>query len=226
LAGERAESVARLWLTASGGPFRGLERTDLAAVTLAEALDHPNWSMGAKVTIDSATLMNKGLELIEACHLFDLPPERVEIVVHPPSIVHSMVEFIDGTWKAQLGAPDMRPPIAYALTAPERLPLVDAGVCRTWSPLGEKLEFEAYDRSLFVAPDLCRAALAIGGGAAAALNGLNEALVARYLGGEGSFLAISDALTDGLEAIRKAQLPAGDLAQIRAADQLGRALAS
>ena len=168
--------------------------------------------------------MNKGLELIEACWLFDLPPERVKIVVHPSSIVHSMVEFIDGTWKAQLGAPDMRPPIGYALAAPERLPLVAANVCRTWSPMDGTLQFEAYDSSLFVAPDLCREALALGGGAAAALNGLNEALVAKFLAGEGTFLGMGGALTEGLEAIRQAQLPADGIDQIIAADRFGRAL--
>ena len=225
LAGEQAESVHRLWLTASGGPFRGRTRAELESISVDQALDHPNWSMGPKVTIDSATLMNKGLELIEAAWLFSQPPEAIKIAVHPPSLVHSMVEFIDGTFKAQLGAPDMRAAIAYAISAPARLPLLACEGVRPWNPLTTPLAFEDYDRSVFRAPDLCREALRLGGGAPAALNAINEELVAQFLAGKRGFLSIGDELARGLEVVAQRQLAGDSLKAIFAADQVGRAWA-
>jgi 1-deoxy-D-xylulose-5-phosphate reductoisomerase len=225
LAGEQAESVHRLWLTASGGPFRGRTRAELESISVDQALDHPNWSMGPKVTIDSATLMNKGLELIEAAWLFSQPPEAIKIAVHPPSLVHSMVEFIDGTFKAQLGAPDMRAAIAYAISAPARLPLLACEGVRPWNPLTTPLAFEDYDRSVFRAPDLCREALRLGGGAPAALNAINEELVAQFLAGKRAFLSIGDELARGLEVVAQRQLAGDSLKAIFAADQVGRAWA-
>lgn len=222
LNGEGMEHVKSLWLTASGGPFRGKTRSELESIGVQEALNHPNWSMGPKISIDSATLMNKGLELIEAAWLFDVAPQKIEIVVHPPSIVHSMVEFIDGSFKAQLGAPDMRGAIAYALSAPERLPLLETQSIRSWNPMGQSLAFEDYDRQLFVAPDLCRSALELGGGAAAALNAVNEVVVAQFLAGKGRFLGISQTLQRGLEAIARMDLSADSLEAVEDADAAGR----
>jgi 1-deoxy-D-xylulose-5-phosphate reductoisomerase len=222
LAGESMDYVKSLWLTASGGPFRGRTRAELESIGVEEALNHPNWSMGPKISVDSATLMNKGLELIEAAWLFDVAPKNIEIVVHPPSLVHSMVEFIDGSFKAQLGAPDMRGAIAYALSAPKRLPLLETGGVRSWNPVGQNLAFEDYDRQLFVAPDLCRSALEMGGGAAAALNAINEVVVARFIAGKGSFLGISQTLQRGLDAVAQMKLSADSLEAVENADSAGR----
>lgn len=200
LAGESIANVDELWLTASGGPFRGWSRDQLKRVTPKQALKHPNWSMGPKITVDSASMMNKGLELIEACWLFGLPANQVRIAVHPSSTVHSMVAFRDGTWKAQLGAPDMRAAISYALTTPARLELLARGAVRPWNPIGQSLHFESYDEALFPAPGLCREALALGRGTPAALNAANEVLVARFLSGDLAFLAIGEGLKHCLES--------------------------
>ena len=194
LIGESHSTIAELWLTASGGPFRGWQKHQLEKVEPEQALQHPNWSMGPKITIDSATMMNKGLELIEACWLFELPAEHIKIAVHPSSTVHSMVAFQDGTWKAHLGAPDMRAAISYALTTPHRLNLLERQAVRPWNPLGQSLHFESYDEGLFPAPSLCRRALELGRGTPAALNAANEILVARFLKREISFLAIGEGL--------------------------------
>ena len=220
----RAE-VRRLILTASGGPFRDYSPEALERAGPDAALQHPTWKMGRKITIDSATLMNKGLELIEAAWLFSQPPEAIKIAVHPPSLVHSMVEFIDGTFKAQLGAPDMRAAIAYAISAPARLPLLACEGVRPWNPLTTPLAFEDYDRSVFRAPDLCREALRLGGGAPAALNAINEELVAQFLAGKRAFLSIGDELARGLEVVAQRQLAGDSLKAIFAADQVGRAWA-
>jgi len=225
LRGEHANSVHKLWLTASGGPFRGATRKQLEKITVEQALKHPNWSMGPKITIDSATLMNKGLELIEATWLFDCAPTDINIAVHPPSIVHSMVEFVDGSFKAQLGAPDMRSAIAYALSPDERLPLRAVEAVRLWNPLDSQLIFEPYDHELFRGPDLCRAALSLGGGAPAALNAMNETLVAQFLDQERSFLSISEELERGLEELNLLQLPGDSIEAIVHADSVGRAWA-
>jgi 1-deoxy-D-xylulose-5-phosphate reductoisomerase len=224
LAGQRREDVAKLLLTASGGPFRTWPAERIAHATVADALKHPNWSMGPKITVDSATLMNKGLEVIEARWLFDLPPRQIEIVVHPQSIVHSLVEFIDGSVLAQLGIPDMRIPIAVALAHPERLSL---GLARLDLPKAEKLEFEAPDPVRFPSLELPYAALAAGETAPAVLNAANEVTVAAFLEGAIPFPEIVATNAAVLEA-HLAQGGSGvvrDLADVRAADAWARATA-
>ncbi len=181
--------VRRLILTASGGPFRGWTREALATVTPAQACKHPNWVMGRKISVDSATLMNKGLEVIEAHHLFAMPADAIDVVVHPQSLVHSFVQYIDGSLLAQLGHPDMRTAIACALAWPERVasgvPDLDPANC---TPLA----FEAPDRATFRCLDLAGAALAAGGDSPAILNAANEIAVAAFLAGTLPFLGIAD----------------------------------
>jgi 1-deoxy-D-xylulose-5-phosphate reductoisomerase len=172
------KDIRRLILTASGGPFRGFSSTDLATVTLAQALNHPNWSMGKKITIDSATLMNKGLEVIEARWLFDIAPEQINVLVHPQSIVHSMVEYQDGAVVAQLGMPDMKGPIAYALSYPERLP--DVSPALDLATVGT-LTFEEPDWSRFPCLEYAYAALKSGGTMPAVLSAANEVGVKHFL---------------------------------------------
>ena len=185
---EQKDKIRKIILTASGGPFRTWSLKDMAGVTPAQAVAHPNWSMGAKISVDSATMMNKGLEVIEAHHLFGLNNDRIDILVHPQSVVHSMVEYADGSTLAQLGTPDMRTPIAYALgwpkreTAPTgRLDLANIGA----------LTFEAPDPVRFPALRLARAALQTGGAAPTILNAANEVAVARFLAGDIGFLDIA-----------------------------------
>ena len=178
LAGSRSEDVSRIILTASGGPFRTASSEFIADATPAQAVAHPNWSMGAKISVDSATLMNKGLELIEAHYLFGLPSERIDIVIHPQSIVHSLVEFVDGSVLAQLGSPDMRIPIAYALAWPERLPTPAQRL--DLAAVG-RLDFEDVDLQRFPALRLARYALEQGGAAPIVLNAANEIAVANFL---------------------------------------------
>jgi 1-deoxy-D-xylulose-5-phosphate reductoisomerase len=187
LIGERERHVERLWLTASGGPFRGRTRDELASVTVEQALAHPRWTMGPKITIDSATLMNKGLETIEAHHLFDVGFDRISIVVHPQSTVHSMVEFSDGSVKAHLGVADMRVPIQYALSFPERweAPVPPLDMCALGS-----LSFEAPDLSTFRCLGLALEAGRCGGTMPAAMNAANEVAVAAFLAGGLSFTGI------------------------------------
>ncbi len=188
LEGHRRSDVRRLILTASGGPFRNRPLSELGRVTPDDALAHPNWSMGRKISIDSATMMNKGLEVIEACWLFDLPPERVAVHIHPQSIVHSMVEYIDGAVIAQLGIPDMRTPIAYALSYPDRLPLdlppLDLCAMKT-------LTFEEPDPEKFPCLALAYQAAQTGGTAPAVLNAANEIAVEAFLSGRIGFLDIA-----------------------------------
>jgi 1-deoxy-D-xylulose-5-phosphate reductoisomerase len=188
LSGGRIEEVARIILTASGGPFRTLSLDEMRAVTPAQAVKHPNWSMGAKISIDSATMMNKGLELIEAHHLFPVGLDRLEIIVHPQSVVHSMVEFRDHSTLAQLGSPDMRVPIAHALAWPERM----ATPCHPLdlATIG-RLDFEAPDLVRFPAIRLARAAIEAGGARPAILNAANEVAVAAFLEGRIGFLEIA-----------------------------------
>jgi 1-deoxy-D-xylulose-5-phosphate reductoisomerase len=188
LAGERAGAVDKLVLTASGGPFRGRTRADLAGVTVEQALDHPTWAMGGKITIDSATLMNKGLEVIEAHHLFGVPYDRIDVVVHPQSIVHSLITLSDGAALAHLGHPDMRVPIAYALHHPERgdvpvrpLDLAEVGA----------LTFEPVDTETFACLRLAREAGRAGGTAPCVLNAANEIAVHAFLEGRLPFLGIA-----------------------------------
>jgi 1-deoxy-D-xylulose-5-phosphate reductoisomerase len=188
IVGESPHTIERIILTASGGPFRSYSPEQLEQVTPADALRHPTWSMGAKITIDSATLMNKGFEVIEARWLFDVPPERIGVVIHPQSIVHSLVEFCDGSVKAQLGVPDMRLPIHYALTYPQRrptaLPRID------WEQL-RSLDFEQPDTVRFPCLRLALDALASGGTAPAILNAANEVAVAAFLQRQIRFLDIA-----------------------------------
>lgn len=188
LAGQRPADVARLILTASGGPFRTWSAERMAQATPEQALNHPNWQMGAKVTIDSATLMNKALEVIEAHWLFGAPPERIAVLLHPQSIVHSLVEFVDGALLAQLGLPDMRVPIALALSHPRRLPL--AGPRLNLAELA-RLDFAAPDAGRFPCLALAWRALAGGETAPAALNAANEVAVAAFLAGQIPFPAIA-----------------------------------
>lgn len=187
LVGEQHEQIRTLFLTGSGGPFRTWSRDKLKEVTKAQALKHPNWEMGPKITVDSATMMNKGLEVIEARWLFDLQPEQIKIVIHPQSIVHSLLEFSDGSVKAQLGVPDMKIPIQYALTYPERktsnwprLDLLDV----------ETLTFEEPDRQKFPSIDLAYQAIREGGSAPAALNAANDLAVQAFLDDRISFIEI------------------------------------
>jgi 1-deoxy-D-xylulose-5-phosphate reductoisomerase len=188
--------VRRVVLTSSGGPFRGRTARELADVTPEQALRHPTWSMGPKITVDSATLMNKALEVIEARWLFDLRPEQIEVVVHPESVVHSMVEFVDGSVVAQLSPPDMRLPIQFALTYPDRVagPCPALDLARPFS-----LRFEPPDRETFPALDLGFEVMRLGGTAGAALNAANEAAVARFLGGDLAFLDIPRACRAAVE---------------------------
>jgi 1-deoxy-D-xylulose-5-phosphate reductoisomerase len=217
LLGHNQREVRRLILTASGGPLRTVPQAELRDVTPARALKHPNWSMGDKITIDSATLMNKGLEVIEARWLFDVEPRRIDIVVHPESIVHSMVEYIDGSMVAQLGVSDMRGPISYALEHPGRLPL-------DLPPLDlvklGRLSFETPDAARFPAFTLAYRALEIGGTAPAVLSGADEAAVAAFLAGRCRFTDIADLCAAALEA--HTPEPVRSVEQALAASDWGR----
>ena len=191
-----AEQVSRLILTSSGGPFRNASRAEMAAATPDQALAHPNFSMGAKISIDSATMMNKGLEVIEAAYLFSMPPERIEVLVHPQQIIHSLVEYADGSTLAQLGPPDMRPPIACAFAWPDRLPwpapkldLVTAG----------PLTFQHPDPKKFPALTIAKQALQAGGQAPAAMNAANERAVSAFLDRRIGFLDIPNVVAETLE---------------------------
>jgi 1-deoxy-D-xylulose-5-phosphate reductoisomerase len=217
LRGESPSEIRRLWLTASGGPFRAWPRERLAAATPEQALQHPTWRMGRKVTIDSATLMNKGLEVIEAHWLFGLAGDRIRVLVHPGSVVHSMVEFVDGSFKAQLGVTDMRAPIQYALTWPERCPTE----LPPFDPVAAgPLVFEEPDPGRFPCLSLAYAALSAGGAAPAVLNAANEVAVAAFLEGRAGFLDIPAVVEAALA--RHAGHPAGSLDELLEADRLAR----
>jgi 1-deoxy-D-xylulose-5-phosphate reductoisomerase len=196
LAGRRPEDVARLVITASGGPFREWSAERIASATVADALNHPTWRMGSKITIDSATLANKALEVIEAHYLFGVPYDRIEVVVHPQSIVHSFVEFTDGSMLAQLGVPSMELPILYALTHPERLP--DAGVPRFDPVAAGRLDFLPVRHDAFPALGLGISAGRAGGAAPAVFNAANEEAVAAFLAGRISFGRIAECIADAL----------------------------
>ncbi|MES2989111.1 MAG: 1-deoxy-D-xylulose-5-phosphate reductoisomerase [Pseudomonadota bacterium] len=189
------ERVRRIILTASGGPFRTTSLQDMRAITPAQAVAHPNWSMGAKISVDSATLMNKGLELIEAFHLFPVRADQLDVVVHPQSVVHSMVEYVDGSTLAQLGPADMRVPIAYALAWPDRM---ETPCERLDLPAIGRLDFEAPDFIRFPALKLACEALAAGGARPAILNAANEVAVAAFLDGAVKFLEIAAIVSDTL----------------------------
>jgi 1-deoxy-D-xylulose-5-phosphate reductoisomerase len=225
IAGERAmsgpASIDRLVLTASGGPFRGRTRDELAGVTVEEALRHPTWAMGGKITIDSATLMNKGLELIEAHHLFGTPYERIDVVVHPQSIVHSYVVLCDGAALAHLGHPDMRVPISYALHHPDR---VDVPIRALDLAEVGALTFESVDTEAFPALRLARAAAAAGGTAPCVLNAANEVAVHAFLDGRLDFLGIPAVIETALE--RLPAEPVRAFESLYDADRAARAVAA
>ena len=221
LAGEFHNPIEKLILTASGGPFRGRDRASLAGVTKAQALKHPNWDMGAKITIDSASLMNKGLEVIEARWLFDVQAADIEVVVHPQSIVHSCVQFEDGSIKAQLGLPDMKLPIQYALGYPQRL---QNDFPRFSFADYANLTFEAPDKATFRNLQLAYDALAAGGSAPCVLNAANEVAVAAFLRDEVGFLEMSDVLEHALNSVTHVAKP--DLEQLFELDQAAREAAS
>jgi 1-deoxy-D-xylulose-5-phosphate reductoisomerase len=217
LDGKPAASVRALWLTASGGPFRSTPKEDFPAITVERALRHPSWVMGRKITIDSATLFNKGLEMIEARWLFDIEIERVRVVIHPQSIVHSMVEFVDGSMLAQLSTPDMCLPIQYALTYPVRAP--SRRVQTNLARLGQ-LTFEEPDRERFPALDLARKAGELGGTLPAVLNAANEVAVSAFLKGRLNFPQISERV--GRVMDRHTLIPRPRLEQILEADAWAR----
>jgi 1-deoxy-D-xylulose-5-phosphate reductoisomerase len=220
MADNRRCDISKLVLTASGGPFRNWTREKMASVTPEQAVAHPNWSMGAKISVDSATMMNKGLELIEARHLFDLPSERLEVLVHPQSVVHSMVEYIDGSVIAQLGSPDMRIPIAHALAWPERMetPAQKLDLARIGN-----LTFEEPDVARFPALRVARNAMEAGGAAPVVLNAANEEAVAAFLGNRFDFLSIVGIVE---EALARTDAPAPrSIAEVIDIDRQTRALA-
>ncbi len=215
------ETVERIVLTASGGPFRTATEAEMERAGPEQAVAHPNWSMGAKISVDSATMMNKGLELIEAHHLFDMPPERMDVLVHPQSVVHSLVDFIDGSVLAQMGEPDMRTPIAYALAWPTRMA---SPVTRLDLAAWGSLTFEAPDPARFPALDLARRALQSGGAAPTILNAANEVAVSRFLAGEIPFPGIGR-ITEAVLARQPAAAPE-DLDDVLAVDREARRLAA
>lgn len=214
------QGIEKLLLTASGGPFRGWSQASLASVTPEQAVAHPNWSMGQKISVDSATLMNKGLELIEACWLFDLPPEKVEVLVHPQSIIHSLVSYKDGSVLAQMGNPDMRTPIAHALAWPER---IDAGVAPLDLITTGALNFEQPDEAAFPCLGLARQAFRAGGTAPALLNAANEVAVEAFLEKRLGFTQIPEVITEVLNLL--APQPANDLEILLSEDRRARDLA-
>lgn len=204
LNGETQKEIEKLWITASGGPFRGKKRNELAGVTVEDALKHPNWSMGLKITIDSATLVNKGLEVMEAKWLFGVDVDRIQVVVQPKSIIHSMVEFADGAVMAQLGTPDMRLPIQYALYYPQRRYL--SGERLDFAKLGT-LTFEEPDVKTFLGLPMAVEASRTGGSMPTVFNAANERAVAKFLRGEIGFLDIYDVIASAMERHRVIESP-------------------
>lgn len=219
LAGAQINQLRRIILTASGGPFRTMGSADRESITVAQACAHPTWAMGTKISIDSATMMNKGFELIEAYHLFPVGLDNIDIVIHPQSTVHSLVEFIDHSMLAQMGAPDMRIPIAYALAWPERMATACAALDLV--ALG-RLDFFAVDEEYFPAPTLCRAALAENSGRPAQINAINEVAVEAFLAGRLSFPAIMD-LVSTMVDIAPSPPPPQSLADVTEIDRAARA---
>ena len=201
---DRPERISRLILTASGGPFRTWSRDEMAVATPAQAVAHPNWSMGAKISVDSATLMNKGLELIEAAHIFPTPHEQIEVLVHPQSVIHSMVEYVDGSVLAQLGTPDMRTPIATTLAWPDRTPSPSAKL--DFAEVAT-LTFEPPDLKRFPALRLARESITSGGVMPATLNAANEIAVAAFLNGDIKFLDIAAINEQVLETVSRVNAP-------------------
>jgi 1-deoxy-D-xylulose-5-phosphate reductoisomerase len=221
LAGESESSVEEVVLTASGGPFHDRPRDTFESITVTEALDHPNWSMGPKITIDSATMMNKGLEVIEARWLFGLPPERIEVVIHRQSVVHSLVEFVDGSVLAQIGFPTMELPILYALTYPER---VEDAALQTYDPVeSSPLTFEDVDREGFPLFGLGVEAGRSGGTAPAVFNAANEVAVEAFLDGGIGFPEMAEVVEGTLETL--APVPIESIDGVREADARARDVA-
>jgi 1-deoxy-D-xylulose-5-phosphate reductoisomerase len=223
LRGGSAGEVARLVLTASGGPFRGKKREDLSQVTIADALAHPTWSMGPLITINSSTLVNKGLELIEAQLLFGIPAERIDVVVHPQSIIHSMVTFVDGSTLAQASPPDMRLPIALALNWPDRVP--GAAAACTWESAAA-WTFEPLDNVAFPAVDLARHVGTVGGCLPAVYNAANEQLVEAFLAQNTSFTSIVDTIAEVVEAADDWRREPRDVEDVLAAEHWARTRAA
>ncbi|WP_429911247.1 1-deoxy-D-xylulose-5-phosphate reductoisomerase [Glycocaulis sp.] len=224
LGGSDPAKVRRIILTASGGPFRNASLETMARASVRDAVAHPVWSMGAKISVDSATMMNKGLEVIEACHLFALPPEKVDVIVHPESILHGLVEHYDGGLLAQMGTPDMRTPIAHALGWPDRM---ETGVSRLDLPALGKLTFEAPDPKRFPALELARAAFRQGGTSPLVLNAANEIAVDAFLNGHVGFLDIAAIVAESLErgeGVARGSLT--DFDTVYAADAAARELAA
>jgi 1-deoxy-D-xylulose-5-phosphate reductoisomerase len=220
LAGEPAASVSRLVLTASGGPFRGKKSEELAEVTPEQALRHPTWDMGPRITIDSATMFNKGLEIVEAHHLFGVAYDNIDVLVHPQSILHSAVEFSDGSWKGHMGHPDMRIPIQYALTAPERL----SSPASPFDLAGLELTFESPDRDAFPAIDIAFAAGRAGGSSPAVMNAADEVAVEAFLRGRLGFLGISEVVSRTIEMVEWRPLSSVD--DVIEVDREARAMAA
>lgn len=209
--------IRKILLTASGGPFRGKSQAELANITPAQAVAHPNWSMGQKISVDSASLMNKGLELIEACFLFNCQPEQVQVVVHKQSVIHSMVQYIDGSLLAQLGQPDMKTPIAYGMSWPNRM---ESGVADVDIFAVAQLDFEQPDHETFPCLKLAEQAFLLGGCAPAVLNAANEVVVEAFLREQTSFLAIPQVIEQVLEAYQPRA--ADTLQDVLQADQWAR----
>ncbi len=220
LQGNSISEIEKIILTASGGPFLGKNRQDLMVVHKSAALKHPNWSMGAKISIDSSTLMNKGLEVIEARWLFDVTPEQIDVVVHPQSIIHSLIQYVDGSVMAQMGLPDMKLPIHYALHYPNRLP---TDLERMVLPKLHQLTFYEPDRKTFPCLDLAYEVLRLGGTAPCILNAANEELVARFLNDEIGFYDIPNGIEKALSVI--GHQPIGNLEMLLAVDATTRQFA-
>lgn len=214
---QNRNQIRKIILTASGGPFREWTKDQIQNATREQALKHPNWNMGTKVTIDSATMMNKGLEFIEAHYLFDMPPEQIEILVHPQSIIHSMVEYNDGSVLAQLGPPDMRVPISYCLGYPQRVATEAKSL--NFAEI-KNLSFEAPDDVRFPALGLARAALSAGNAMPTVMNGANEVAVSAFLDGKISFGRITDVIDAAMQ--RMENTPQNSIAELLAADQAAR----
>lgn len=220
LLGESEREVSRLWVTASGGPFRGRKRADLEGITPAQALNHPTWNMGAKISIDSSTLMNKGLEVIEAHHLFNMPYDKISVVVQPQSAIHSMVEFTDGSVKAHLGTTDMRIPIQFALSYPQRWEAPVEPL--DFTKLGS-LEFAPADTGTFRCLELARHAGGVGGTLPCVMNAANEVAVAAFLAEQGSYLGIAECVEAVMDAHeREGVQKVESLEQLQALDAWAR----
>src|SRR6266478_1336197 len=218
--GGKIDEVSKVWLTASGGPFLNTPKKDFESITVEQALNHPTWKMGRRITIDSATLINKGFEVIEACRLFNLPPSQVEVIVHPQSTIHSMVEFVDGSILAQFSVTDMRLPILYALTYPDRIP---SDLKYPVSNL-RHLDFEPPDMRKFPCLALAYEAVEAGGGKTVALNAADEVAVAAFLEGQIAFSEIPKVIADVLK--ETPAKPMGSIAQVLSVDAEARKIAN